>query len=158
LLLFDPPFDATELEPGYIKGYLPGIRENGGQYTHAALWVAQAWAALGDGDRAYEVLRMLNPITHGDDAEAIARYRLEPYVVAADVYSQPPARLAAAGWSWYTGSASWFYRVTLESLLGIHHPRRPARSSAAVAEGPGGVAVRPHTPRVAVAHRDRASG
>jgi len=118
VLLFTPPFDHGDLQPGYIKGYLPGIRENGGQYTHAALWVAQAFALLGDGDRAEAVLDMLNPIRHTGDAKAIERYRLEPYVVAADVYSQPPHK-GRGGWSWYTGSAGWFYRVVMETLLGF---------------------------------------
>jgi cyclic beta-1,2-glucan synthetase len=118
ILLFDPPFDAGTLEPGYIKGYLPGIRENGGQYTHAATWVVLAFALLGDGDRAAELLRLLNPIGHADDPQRVARYRVEPYVVAADVYSRPP-HVGRGGWTWYTGSAAWLYRVALEGLLGF---------------------------------------
>jgi cyclic beta-1,2-glucan synthetase len=118
VLLFTPPFDKGPLEPGYIKGYVPGIRENGGQYTHAALWVAQAWALLGRADRAVEILDLLNPIRHADSLQAIQRYRLEPYVVAADVYSEPP-HIGRGGWSWYTGSASWFYRIVLETILGF---------------------------------------
>ncbi len=118
VLLFVPPFDRGALEPGYIKGYVPGIRENGGQYTHAALWVVQAFALLGQRDRAVEILNMLNPIQHADTPEKVAKYRLEPYVVAADVYSQPP-HVGRGGWSWYTGSAGWFYRVALETILGF---------------------------------------
>ncbi len=113
-----PPFDKTKLEPGYIKGYLPGVRENGGQYTHAALWVVQALAQMGSGDRAMEVFDILNPIHHGQtDAEA-AQYRTEPYAVAADIYSLPP-HTGRGGWTWYTGSAAWMYRVALEDLLGF---------------------------------------
>jgi cyclic beta-1,2-glucan synthetase len=113
--LFTPPFDATMLEPGYIKGYPPGVRENGGQYTHAAVWVAIAFAALGNGDQAAEILTMLNPIVRGRDVQ---RYRVEPYVVAADVYTEPP-HAGRGGWTWYTGSAGWLYRAGVESLLGV---------------------------------------
>jgi cyclic beta-1,2-glucan synthetase len=116
--LFSPPFDRTALNPGYVKGYLPGIRENGGQYTHAALWVVQAFALLGEGDRAMELMSLLNPIAHGSRAEEQGVYGVEPYVVAADVYSQAP-HTGRGGWTWYTGSASWMYRVALESLLGF---------------------------------------
>jgi len=118
ILLFSPPFDRTERDPGYVKGYLPGIRENGGQYTHAALWVVRAFAELGDGDRAEALFRLLNPIRHGDTRDKVARYRVEPYVVAADVYSVPP-HTGRGGWTWYTGSASWMYQVGLESILGL---------------------------------------
>ncbi|HEY5046593.1 MAG TPA: glucoamylase family protein [Rhizomicrobium sp.] len=117
-LLFTPPFDNPARDPGYIKGYPPGIRENGGQYTHAAIWAAQAFAMLGDGDRAGELLAMLNPIHHADDPSAIHRYKVEPYVACADVYSVPP-HVGRGGWTWYTGSAGWMYRVTLEWLLGF---------------------------------------
>jgi cyclic beta-1,2-glucan synthetase len=118
VLLFTPPFDGGELQPGYIKGYVPGIRENGGQYTHAATWVAQAWALLGDADRALEILDLINPILHTDNPTAVARYRLEPYVLAGDVYGKAPHE-GRGGWSWYTGSASWYYRVVIETLLGF---------------------------------------
>ena len=118
VLLFDPPFDKPDRNPGYIKGYPPGIRENGGQYTHAATWAALAFAMQGDGDRAGEILAMLNPIRHADTAAAISRYKVEPYVVCADVYSQAP-HVGRGGWTWYTGSAAWMYRVTLEGLLGF---------------------------------------
>ena len=118
LLLFDPPFDRSTQDPGYIKGYLPGIRENGGQYTHAAMWAAWAFAKLGDGDRAEELFRLLNPIYHAETPDGVGRYRVEPYVVAADVYSQPP-HIGRGGWTWYTGSASWMYRVGLEAILGL---------------------------------------
>jgi cyclic beta-1,2-glucan synthetase len=115
LLLFTPPFDKTPHNPGYIKGYLPGIRENGGQYTHGAQWVVWALAKLGRIEEAYELFRMLNPIVHGQDPQ---RYRVEPYVVAADIYSTPP-HIGRGGWTWYTGSAAWIYRLGLEGLLGL---------------------------------------
>jgi hypothetical protein len=104
VLLFTPPFDKTTLEPGYIKGYPPGIRENGGQYTHAAIWSVIAFAMLGDGDKAGELFALMNPINHAGDDEAARRYAVEPYVVAADVYSEPP-HVGRGGWTWYTGSA-----------------------------------------------------
>jgi len=118
VLLFSPPFDHTSLEPGYIKGYLPGVRENGGQYTHAAIWSAMAFAALGDGDKAAELLAMLNPINHARTEAAVRRYKVEPYVVAADVYAGPP-HVGRGGWTWYTGSAGWMYRAGVESTLGF---------------------------------------
>ncbi|MGH8214984.1 MAG: GH36-type glycosyl hydrolase domain-containing protein [Rhodanobacteraceae bacterium] len=116
--LFAPPFDKTPLDPGYIKGYVPGVRENGGQYTHAAIWVAMALAKLGRAEDAWRVARMLNPVRHSDAIDAAQRYRLEPYVVAADVYSAA-SHLGRGGWSWYTGSAGWMYRLLTESLLGL---------------------------------------
>jgi cyclic beta-1,2-glucan synthetase len=118
ILLFTPPFDKTERDPGYIKGYLPGVRENGGQYTHAAIWVAWAFAKLGQGERAAELFRLLNPINHADTPEKVARYKVEPYVIAADIYSQPPYT-GMGGWTWYTGSSGWMYRLGLEAILGI---------------------------------------
>jgi len=118
VLLFTPPFDKTRLEPGYIKGYPPGIRENGGQYTHGAIWTAIAFAMLGDGDRAFEVFSMLNPINRSATRAAIQRYMVEPYVVSADVYTQPP-HTGRGGWTWYTGSAGWLYRAGLEWMLGF---------------------------------------
>jgi cyclic beta-1,2-glucan synthetase len=117
-VLFTPPFGDTLLDPGYVKGYPPGVRENGGQYTHAALWSVMAFAALGDGDKAAELFAMLNPINHGSTPDGIARYMVEPYVVAADVYAEPP-HVGRGGWTWYTGSAGWMYRAGLESLLGF---------------------------------------
>ena len=117
-LLFSPPFDTTEPTPGYIRGYPPGVRENGGQYTHAALWLAMAMARSGDGNRAAGLLRILNPIEHARNAEAVWNYGLEPYVVAADVY-RLPGRIGQGGWSWYTGSAAWMYRVWIEEVLGL---------------------------------------
>ncbi|HTK79047.1 MAG TPA: glucoamylase family protein [Rhizomicrobium sp.] len=117
-LLFTPPFDHPAQDPGYIKGYPPGIRENGGQYTHGALWAAQAFAMQGDGDRAGEMLAILNPIHHGDSPGEIHRYKVEPYVACADVYSEFP-HIGRGGWTWYTGSAGWMYRVILEWLLGF---------------------------------------
>ena len=118
VLLFEPPFDHSPQEPGYIKGYPPGVRENGGQYTHGALWVAMAWARLREGAEAVRLLRMLNPLSHTNTAEGVARYRVEPYVVAADVYALED-RVGMGGWTWYTGSAAWMYRVWLEEVLGF---------------------------------------
>lgn len=116
--LLDPPFDKSDLDPGYIKGYVPGVRENGGQYTHAAVWAAMAFAALGDRRRAWELVSMINPVNHARSADAVATFKTEPYVVAADVYALPP-HTGRGGWSWYTGSAGWLYRLILESLLGL---------------------------------------
>ncbi len=116
--LLDPPFDKSDLNPGYIKGYVPGVRENGGQYTHAAIWAVMAFAELGDNRRAWEVFNMINPVNHGTSASAIATYKVEPYVVAADVYAVAP-HTGRGGWSWYTGSAGWMYRLIVESLLGL---------------------------------------
>ena len=118
LLLLSPPFDRSAQEPGYIKGYPPGVRENGGQYTHAAMWIVMAMAALGSGDEAVELFHMLNPVNHTRTPEEAARYRLEPYVVAGDVYTRAP-HAGRGGWSWYTGSAGWMYRAGLESILGL---------------------------------------
>jgi len=118
VVLFTPPFGVTSLEPGYIKGYVPGVRENGGQYTHAAIWSVIAFAALGDGDRAAELFAMLNPINHAGTAAGVQRYKVEPYVVAADVYAEPP-HVGRGGWTWYTGSAGWMYRAGLEWMLGV---------------------------------------
>lgn len=117
--LFDPPFDLSHQDPGYIKGYLPGVRENGGQYTHAAIWTVMAFAKLGDHRRAWELMAMINPIQHGSTPSSIATYKVEPYVVAADVYAVEP-HTGRGGWTWYTGSASWMYRLMTESLLGLH--------------------------------------
>ena len=133
LVLLTPPFDKTPKDPGYIKGYVPGVRENGAQYTHAALWAVLATALRGDGDRAFELFQMLNPLTHARTPEDVATYKVEPYVVAADVYTAA-GQLGRGGWTWYTGSASWMYRVGLESILGFTkrgdrlevHPQVPA--------------------------------
>jgi cellobiose phosphorylase len=116
--LLDPPFDKSDLNPGYIKGYVPGVRENGGQYTHAAIWAAMAFAALGDRGRAWDLLAMINPVNHARSPEEIAIYKVEPYVVAADVYALSP-HTGRGGWTWYTGSAGWMYRLIVESLLGL---------------------------------------
>jgi cyclic beta-1,2-glucan synthetase len=118
VLLFTPPFDKTPLDPGYIKGYPPGIRENGGQYTHGAVWAVMGFAALGQGDKAAELFSMLNPITHTATRAGVLRYKVEPYVSAADVYSVPP-HAGRGGWTWYTGSAGWLYRAGVESILGL---------------------------------------
>ena len=118
ILLFTPPFDRTALDPGYIKGYLPGLRENGGQYTHAAVWCAVAWAALGDGDKAGELLEMLNPVNHASTRAGVHAYKVEPYVIAADIYGEAP-QTRRGGWTWYTGAAGWLYRAGTEWLLGI---------------------------------------
>ena len=117
-LLFTPPFDRSSHNPGYIKAYPPGLRENGGQYTHAALWSVMALTMLGDGDKAVALFSMLNPINHALSPDAVQRYQVEPYVVCADLYSTPP-HVGRGGWSWYTGSAGWMYRAGLESILGI---------------------------------------
>jgi len=116
--LLDPPFDKSDLNPGYIKGYVPGVRENGGQYTHAAIWAAMAFAAQGDSARAWELAGMINPVAHADTPDKMALYKVEPYVIAADVYAAPP-HTGRGGWTWYTGSAGWMYRLMLESLLGV---------------------------------------
>jgi cyclic beta-1,2-glucan synthetase len=118
VLLFTPPFDRTSLDPGYIKGYPPGIRENGGQYTHAAIWSVIAFAMLGDGDKAAELFSILNPIHHASTRAAVHRYKVEPYVACADVYAEPPY-VGRGGWTWYTGSAGWMYRAGLEWILGF---------------------------------------
>jgi cellobiose phosphorylase len=131
--LFDPPFDKSALNPGYIKGYVPGVRENGGQYTHAAIWTVMAFAAMGDSARAWELFNLINPVRHGATPPDVALYKVEPYVVAADVYGVSP-HVGRGGWTWYTGSAGWMYRLITESLLGLHlevdklrfAPRMPA--------------------------------
>ncbi|MHC1790609.1 GH36-type glycosyl hydrolase domain-containing protein [Solidesulfovibrio sp.] len=116
--LLAPPFDTSALEPGYIKGYVPGVRENGGQYTHAAIWAAMAQARLGQRERAWELFAMLCPVAHGDSPEKIARYKVEPYVMSADLYAAPP-HTGRGGWTWYTGAAGWMYRLAVETLLGL---------------------------------------
>ncbi|MGH7958408.1 MAG: GH36-type glycosyl hydrolase domain-containing protein, partial [Opitutaceae bacterium] len=131
--LFDPPFDKSPLNPGYIKGYIPGVRENGGQYTHGAIWTTMACALMGDIERAWELFALLNPVHHGATPKAIATYKVEPYVVAADVYAVAP-HMGRGGWTWYTGSAGWMYRLLIETLLGANlegprlrlSPRMPA--------------------------------
>jgi cellobiose phosphorylase len=115
--LLDPPFDTSDLEPGYIRGYVPGVRENGGQYTHAAIWVIWAYALLGDGARAGALLDLINPIRHARSAPDI--YKVEPYSIAADIYAMPP-HTGRGGWTWYTGSAGWLYRLGIEMILGLH--------------------------------------
>ena len=117
--LFDPPFDRSSLNPGYIKGYSPGVRENGGQYTQAAIWTAIAFALIGDSERAWELFALLNPIHCGGTPRQVATYKVEPYVAAADVYSVAP-HLGRGGWTWYTGSAAWMYRLLVETLLGVN--------------------------------------
>ena len=117
--VLEPPFDKSALDPGYIKGYVPGVRENGGQYTHAAVWTAMAFAARGDAARAWDLFRMINPVSHATTPEEVARYRVEPYVAAADVYAVHP-HTGRGGWTWYTGSAGWMYRLITESLLGLN--------------------------------------
>jgi cyclic beta-1,2-glucan synthetase len=118
ILLLDPPFDDSKQEPGYIKGYPPGVRENGGQYTHAAVWVVMALARMGCGDEVAELFHMINPINHTRTDAGVERYKAEPYVVAGDVYLRAP-HAGRGGWSWYTGSAAWMYRAGLESMLGL---------------------------------------
>jgi cellobiose phosphorylase len=116
--LFDPPFNRSKLNPGYIKGYVPGVRENGGQYTHAAIWLVMAFAALKDRESTWELLQMINPINHGSTAEAIAKYKVEPYVMAADIYAEQ-LHIGRGGWTWYTGSAGWMYQLIIEWFLGL---------------------------------------
>ena len=116
--LLSPPFSETKPSPGYIQAYPPGVRENGGQYTHGAIWAIIAWAMLGEGNIAGELFRLINPIYHAQTPREAQTYRLEPYVVAADVYSAPPY-VGRGGWSWYTGSAGWMYQAGLEWILGI---------------------------------------
>jgi cyclic beta-1,2-glucan synthetase len=118
VLLLVPPFDRSPRDPGYIRGYPPGIRENGGQYTHAAAWVVMAVAAQGNGDEAVELFHLLNPVNKGRTVADVERYRGEPYAVAGDVYSHPE-HAGRVGWSWYTGAAGWLYRAGLESILGL---------------------------------------
>jgi len=118
VLLFTPPFDRSLPDPGYVRSYLPGVRENGGQYTHAAIWNVLAFAALGEGDKAGELFSILNPIKHANTRSAIHRYKVEPYVMAADVYGEPP-HVGRGGWTWYTGSAGWMYRAAIEWILGF---------------------------------------
>ena len=113
-----PPSDRPAADPNYVKGYVPGVRENGGQYTHAAVWAVMAFAAAGDVARAWELFRLINPVHHGDNPAAIARYKVEPYVIAADVYTNSQ-HAGRGGWTWYTGSAAWMYRLQIESLLGL---------------------------------------
>ena len=117
--LLDPPFDKSGMNPGYIKGYVPGVRENGGQYTHSAIWATMAFAALGDHEKAWELLNMINPIHHSKNIKEANIYKVEPYVLAADVYGVEP-HTGRGGWTWYTGSAGWMYRLIIESLLGLH--------------------------------------
>ena len=116
--LFDPPFDKSALNPGYIKGYVPGVRENGGQYTHAAIWLVMAYAALKDRQQTWQLLQMINPINLGRDAASIVTYKVEPYVMAADVYAVSTHK-GRGGWTWYTGSAGWMYQLIIESFMGI---------------------------------------
>jgi cyclic beta-1,2-glucan synthetase len=118
VLLLTPPFDKMKPNPGYIQGYLPGVRENGGQYTHAGVWAILAFAALGDGNTAGELFSLLNPINHGSTRADIQRYKVEPYVMAGDVYSGPKHN-GRGGWTWYTGSAGWMYRAGVEWILGF---------------------------------------
>jgi cyclic beta-1,2-glucan synthetase len=125
------------LNPGYIKGYVPGIRENGGQYTHAATWTVLATALLGEGTRAVELFDLLNPVRHSSSPEQVALYKVEPYVVAADVYGVPP-HTGRGGWTWYTGSAGWLYRVAVEGLLGFHKEGDHLRIDPCVARDWGG--------------------
>ncbi|MFT8613767.1 MAG: glycosyl hydrolase family 65 protein, partial [Gluconobacter oxydans] len=118
IMVLTPPFNVSEPDPGYIRGYPPGIRENGGQYTHAALWTVMATALLGEGDAAHEMFSTLNPIHHSRNQKAADRYKVEPYAVVADVYSSSP-HVGRGGWSWYTGSAGWMQRIGVETLLGV---------------------------------------
>src|SRR5690349_13057455 len=117
--LFDPPFDKSPLNPGYIKGYIPGVRENGGQYTHGAIWTTMAFALLHDHERAWDLFQLLNPVHHSATPQQVATYKVEPYVLAADVYAMAP-HTGRGGWTWYTGSAGWMYRLLIETLIGLN--------------------------------------
>ncbi|MDZ4135828.1 MAG: glycosyl transferase, partial [Paracoccaceae bacterium] len=150
-LLFTPPFDRTPADPGYIKGYPPGLRENGGQYSHAAMWAVLAQTRLGNGDAAGRLFALLNPINHALTPEATNRYMVEPYVIAADVYSTAPHE-GRGGWTWYTGSAGWMYRAGIEGLLGLNRagtnlllnpcfPKAWPKLSAKVTLGPVRIAI-----------------
>ena len=154
--VLEPPFDKSSLDPGYIKGYVPGVRENGGQYTHAAVWTAMAFAAMGDTKRAWDLFRMINPVSHATTPEEVARYRVEPYVAAADVYAVSP-HTGRGGWTWYTGSAGWMYRLITESLLGLHLEVDPSVRAPALRALPSQGLVRLQDPlplpRHAVSHR-----
>jgi cellobiose phosphorylase len=116
--LFNPPFDKSDMNPGYIKGYVPGVRENGGQYTHAAIWLVMAFAAIGNRKRTWELLQMINPVNKGSNQEKISIYKTEPYVIAADVYAEPLHK-GRGGWTWYTGSAGWMYQLIIDSFIGL---------------------------------------
>ena len=118
VLLFTPPFDESDVNPGYIKGYLPGVHENGGQYTHGAIWSVLGFAALGDGDKAGELFAILNPLNHSSTRAGVYRYKVEPYVMAADIYAEPP-HTGRGGWTWYTGAAGWMYQAGFEWILGF---------------------------------------
>ena len=118
VLLLTPPFDRMAHDPGYIKGYVPGVRENGGQYTHGAIWAIMAFAALGDRERAWELFDLINPVRHAENRDEVGIYRVEPYVIAADVYGVAP-HTGRGGWTWMTGSAGWAYQLLLESLIGL---------------------------------------
>ena len=141
VLLFTPPFDASVPDPGYIQGYLPGVRENGAQYTHAAAWCVMAYAMLGDGDRAFELFSMLNPINHAATRGGAHRYKIEPYVVAGDVYSEPP-HVGRGGWSWYTGAAGWLYRAGIEHVLGVRVQRAQVEIAPCIPRDWAGYTVR----------------
>ncbi|MCH8531880.1 MAG: glycosyl transferase [Saccharospirillum sp.] len=138
--LLDPPFDKADLEPGYIKGYIPGVRENGGQYTHAAIWTTMAFAMLGDSERAWELYAMLNPVNHGSTPEAMEHYKVEPYVMCADIYGVAP-HTGRGGWTWYTGAAGWMYRLTVETLLGLHLERNHLRIAPCIPADWGGYKI-----------------
>jgi cellobiose phosphorylase len=140
VLLLDPPFDTGVLEPGYIKGYVPGVRENGGQYTHAAVWAGMAFAELGDSARAWRLLDMINP-AGGAVANRLETYKVEPYVMAADVYGTPP-HAGRGGWTWYTGSAGWMYRFIVESLLGVQRVGTSLHIEPLLAQGWPGYTLR----------------
>lgn len=121
--LLDPPFENSDLEPGYIKAYLPGVRENGGQYTHAAIWAIIAFAILGMNDKALSSYKMINPIEHSNSEDKAEKYKVEPYVIAADVYGASNL-LGRGGWTWYTGSSGWFYKAGIEYILGLKVEKR----------------------------------
>jgi cyclic beta-1,2-glucan synthetase len=139
--LLEPPFDSSDLDPGYIRGYVPGVRENGGQYTHAAVWTVMATAQLGNGNEAVELFHMLNPINHTRTPRDVERYKAEPFVLAADVYTHAP-HVGRGGWTWYTGSAAWMHRLGLESILGVRQRGAHLTVAPCIAASWAGFAVR----------------
>jgi cellobiose phosphorylase len=159
VLLLDPPFNQSHQEPGYIKGYVPGVRENGGQYTHAAIWAAMAYAAAGDAGSAWDLMNLISPLHHSSSPDRIATYRVEPYVAVADVCGAAP-HAGRGGWTWYTGSAAWMYRLMTESLLGLNLEVDRLRLKPCLPEGWPEVRVsyRHHDTRHQIVMRRKGSG
>ena len=158
MLLFTPPLNETPRDPGYVKGYLPGIRENGGQYTHAALWNIWAFAELGDSERAYSLFQLINPILRSNTPGKAEQYKVEPYVISADVYNVSP-HVGRGGWTWYTGSASWMYQVGMEAILGFRPTKATLRVDPCIpAAWPGYRVAWRHGSSEYLIHVDNSSG